>query len=302
MQKMTGKKSFKIQLKRILIYIKRKLSANLVKENLATSNQRVTDLTNLEKNGLLPRNDLLKAQLQSSTIELSLLDAENNWQLANVSMDILLGLPEKTELIPDSTTIDQPIQAKTLDEYVQAAYTNRKDASALNFRKKAAETGIKTVKGEYYPSLSLTGGYIAADIPKLLTVTNAVNLGLGVSYNIGSIWKTKAKVQQAEAKAKQWSISESILADNIRLEVSRSYLNWLSSQKKIQVYEKAIEQADENYRIVKNKFNNSLATTTELLDADMALLQTKLNFVFAKADAVVAYNKLLQNSGLETKQ
>lgn len=281
---------------------KAKASANLVKENLATSNQRVTDLTNLEKNGLLPRNDLLKAQLQSSTIELSLLDAENNWQLANVSMDILLGLPEKTELIPDSTTIDQPIQAKTLDEYVQAAYTNRKDASALNFRKKAAETGIKTVKGEYYPSLSLTGGYIAADIPKLLTVTNAVNLGLGVSYNIGSIWKTKAKVQQAEAKAKQWSISESILADNIRLEVSRSYLNWLSSQKKIQVYEKAIEQADENYRIVKNKFNNSLATTTELLDADMALLQTKLNFVFAKADAVVAYNKLLQNSGLETKQ
>ena len=281
---------------------KAKASANLVKENLATSNQRVTDLTNLEKNGLLPRNDLLKAQLQSSTIELSLLDAENNWQLANVSMDILLGLPEKTELIPDSTTIDQPIHAKTLDEYVQAAYTNRKDASALNLRKKAAETGIKAVKGEYYPSLSLTGGYIAADIPKLLTVTNAVNLGLGVSYNIGSIWKTKAKVQQAEAKAKQLSISESILADNIRLEVSRSYLNWLSSQKKIQVYAKAIEQADENYRIVKNKFNNSLATTTELLDADMALLQAKLNFVFAKADAVVAYNKLLQNSGLETKQ
>jgi len=278
---------------------KAKASVNLVEENLATANQRVTDLTGWEKNGLLPRNDLLKAQLQSSNIELSLLDAENNWQLANITMDLLLGLPEKTELIPDSTIIDALINVKTLDEYVQAAYSNRKDAAALNFRKKAAETGVKATRSEYYPNLALTGGYIAADIPKLITVTNAVNIGVGVSYNIGSLWKTKAKVQQAEARAKQQSISKSILDDNIRLQVSQSYLNWLSSQKKIQVYAKAVDQSAENYRIVKNKFNNSLATTTELLDADLAQLQAKMNYVFAKADAVVAYNKLLQASGLE---
>jgi outer membrane protein len=278
---------------------KTKASVNLVKENLANANQRVADLTNWEKNGLLPRNDLLKAQLQSSNVELSLLDAENNWQLANVVMNLLLGLPEKTELVPDSTIIDQAVTAKTVDEYVQEAYKNRKDAAALNFRKKAAETGVKATKGEYYPSISLTGGYIAADIPKVVTVTNAVNIGVGVSYNIGSLWKTKAKVQQAEARTKQLSISESILNENIRLQVSRAYLNLLSSQKKIQVYAKAVDLANENYRVIKNKFNNSLATTTELLDADVAQLQARLNYVFAKADAVVAYNKVLQASGLE---
>jgi outer membrane protein TolC len=91
--------------------------------------------------------------------------------------------------------------------------------------------------------------------------------------------------------------SEELLDDHIRLQVNKTYLTWLSNQKKIEVYSKAIEQANENYRIVKNKFNNSLATTTEVLDADVAQLQAKLNYVFAKADAVVVYNQLLQAAG-----
>jgi outer membrane protein TolC len=134
----------------------------------------------------------------------------------------------------------------------------------LDLRKKASESSIKSSKGDYYPSLAVTGGYIAADIPEVISITNALNIGVGVSYNIGSLWKTKAKVQQAEARAKQASIGESQLNDNIRLDVNHSYLNFLSSQKKIEVYEKAVEQAVENYRIVKNKYNNSLETTTDL--------------------------------------
>jgi outer membrane protein TolC len=188
---------------------------------------------------------------------------------------------------------------KSLDDYLQAAYTNRKDAAALELRKKAATSGVKATKGDYYPGLALSGGYIAASIPNFINVYNAIDAGIGLSYNLGSLWKTKAKVQQADARVKQLSLTQSLLADNIRLQVNQSYLNWLSSQKKIQVYAKAVEQADENYRIVKNKFNNSLATTTDLLDADLADLQSRLNYVFAKADAVVTYSKLLQTAGLE---
>jgi len=276
---------------------KSKQTITLIKENLNQAQHRVNDLTNLEKNGLLARNDLLKAELQQSNVELALLDAENNWQLANVSMDLLLGLTEKTELIPDSTLADQTFTVKTLDEYVQTAYTNRKDLASLDLRKKATETGVKIAKGDYYPSLALTGGYIAADIPKFITITNAVNIGAGISYNLGSLWKTKAKVQEAEARTKQLEISESLLNDNIRLEVSKAYLNWTSSQKKIEVYAKAVEQANENYRITKNKYDNTLATTTELIDADIAQLQARMNLVFVKADAVVLYNKLLQTAG-----
>ena len=284
---------------------KAKSSVSLVQENLAEAQQRVKDFSNLEKNGLLPRNDLLSAQLQASNFELGLLDAENNWKLANVSVNILLGLPENLELVPDSSMIDQNFSVKTLDDYLQTAYTNRKDLAALDLRKKASESAIRSAKGEYYPSLAVSGGYIAADIPEVITITNALNIGVGVSYNIGSLWKTKAKVQQAEARAKQAAIGESQLNDDIRLDVNHAYLNFLSSQKKIEVYEKAVEQAIENYRIVKNKHDNNLETTTDLLDANTKQLLERMNLIFAKAEAVVAYNKLLQAAGLleeKTKQ
>jgi outer membrane protein TolC len=284
---------------------KAKSSVALVQENLVEAQQRVTDFSNLEKNGLLARNDLLAAQLQTSNFELSLLDAENNWKLANVSMNIMLGLPDSLELDPDSSMINQNFSVKALNDYLQTAYTNRKDLAALDLRKKAGETGVKSARAEYFPSLAVSGGYIAADIPDFLTITNAFNIGAGISYNIGSLWKTKAKVQQAEAKVKQATIGESQLNDNIRLNVNQAYLNFLSSQKKIEVYEKGVEQATENYRIVKNKHDNNLETTTDLLDANVKQLLERMNLIFAKADAVVAYNKLLQSAGLleeNTKQ
>ncbi len=277
---------------------KAKEAIALVQENLEQSQQRVKDFTNLEKNGLLARNDLLKAELQSSNIELTLLDAQSNYRLASANMDIMMGLPEETDLIPDRNGLALPTSVKSIAEYEQDALQNRYDIAAAAVRKKSAELNIKTIKTDYYPSISLTGGYIAADIPKFLTITNAANIGVGVKYNISSLWKTKTKLAVAEAKVKQVQASEDMLSDNIRMQINQAYQGYLVSTKKIEVLGKSVEQATENYRITKNKYDNSLATTTELLDADVALLQSKLSVTNAKADSFLAYNKLLYAAGL----
>jgi outer membrane protein TolC len=276
-------------------------AVNIVKENLQSSMSRDTNFSNLEKNGLLARNDLLKSQLQTSNIELSLLDAENNLKIANVNMDLMLGLPEETTIEIDESFVNTQQDVKPFTDYETAAFQNRTDVQALAFRKKAAATGIKSAKAETYPTIALSGGYIAADIPHLVTITNAVNIGVGVSYNLASLWKTNTKVQQAKAREIQVNESEDILSDEIRLQINKDYQNYLLSQKKIDVYQKATEQATENYRITNNKYQNSLVTITDLLEADVSLLQAKLNSSFAKADAVLAYNKLLQTAGLLSK-
>ncbi|MEP6927297.1 MAG: TolC family protein [Ginsengibacter sp.] len=272
-------------------------TVNVVQENLQQSLQRDSVLSRLEQNGLLARNDLLKAQLQSSNIELSVLDAENNRKIANVNMNLMLGLPEQTILITDSSTFEKNFSLKNLEEYEQLALQNRKDILALAFRRKAATTGISAVKAEMYPSVALTGGYIAADVPHLITITNAVNAGVGLQYNLGSLWKTKAKIVQAKAREKEVIANEAQLADAIRLHVNQDYENYLLSQKKIEVYQKAVSQAIENYRITKNKYDNNLVNTTELLDANVSLLQSKINLAVAKADVILAYNRLLETTG-----
>jgi outer membrane protein TolC len=106
---------------------KAKAAVDLVKDNLSQSRKRDTDFANLEKNGIIARNDLLKAQLQTSNIELSLLDAENNRDLANVNMNLLLGLPERATLVLDSNSLATPGEPTPITAYEQQALQNRKD-------------------------------------------------------------------------------------------------------------------------------------------------------------------------------
>src|SRR5450432_944712 len=235
---------------------KAKETVTLVKEDLDQSRKRDTDFSNLEKNGLLARNDLLKGQLQTSNIELTLFDAQSNWKLSDVNMNILLGLPEKVLIVMDTSNLKYPEPLQTIEEYEKQAMENRKDMKALVLRQKAAGTSIKIARGEYYPGISITGGYVAADIPGFLTVTNALNIGIGVQYSLSSLWKVKAKIQQAKAREQQLLSDEDALNDNMRYQINEAYQGYLVSLQRIAVYEKAINQAVENYKITKNKYDN----------------------------------------------
>jgi len=273
----------------------------LVNENLTQSQQRLNDFTNLEKNGLLARNDLMKSKLQQSQIELAVLDAESNYKIACVNMNIMMGLPASTILIPDKSGLALPTILKSFEEYETLAFKNRNDVHAISIRKKVAELGVKNAESDKYPSVALTGGYVAANIPKLLTVYNAINLGVGIKYNIASLWKNKPHVEQAVANVTQIEQGELALDDKIKMQLNQAYQSYVVSIKKIEVYETAVLQATENYRITKNKHDNSLTTTTELLDADVSLLQSKLSVTNAKADSFLAYINLLYTAGLLTE-
>ncbi len=125
---------------------KAKAAEQLMQENLNTAKQRVRDMKNLEQNGLLARNDLLKSELQASKVELSLLDAQNNLHVARVNMNLMLGLPEGTQLAPD-TSFEKNSEMKPLSDWESLALANRKDMAALGNRMMAAQAGVRAAKG-----------------------------------------------------------------------------------------------------------------------------------------------------------
>ena len=270
----------------------------VLEENLTASQKRDETFLKLENNGLLARNDRLKAQLQTSNIELQLLDANNNYNIANINMDLLLGLPETTVIKIDENYINDLSENQSVSYYLNQAIQNRKDLQALDYQMKAANIGTKAAKAESLPSVAITGGYFAADVPGLVTITNAINVGVGVQYNLDNLWKKNSSLLKAQAREKQLAANNELLNDQIKLEINRDFQNSNLAKKKIEVYERALEQATENYRITKNKFDNGLANITDLLDADAALVSAKVNVINAKADASLAYKKLLQSSGI----
>lgn len=275
-------------------------SIKVLEENLSASQKRDETFLKLENNGVIARNDRLKANLQTSNIELQLLEAKNNYNIANINMDLLLGLPDATEIEVDQQYIDEADDVKPVDFYLNEARENRKDLQALDQQRKAAELGTKSAKAENLPSIAFTSGYVAADIPKFLTIYNAVNVGVGVSYNLSNLWKENSSLKQSKAREMQLSATNEMMNDNIKLEVNREYQNSDYSKKRIAVFEKAAVQANENYRITKNKYDNGLSTMTELLDADAAQIAANVGVINAKADAALAYRKLLQTTGTLT--
>ncbi|MGA9212837.1 TolC family protein [Kaistella sp.] len=272
----------------------------VLEDNLTASQKRDESFQKLEDNGIIARNDKLKANLQTSNIELQLLDANNNYNIANINMDLLLGLPDATEIEIDPNYIAELTENQPVSYYLNQAISQRKDVQALDYQRKAAELGTKAAKAESLPTIALTGGYIAAEIPKILTITNAANIGVGIQYNIDNLWKKNSSLMRSIATEKQLSATNELLNDQIKLEVNRDYQNSEFAKKRISVYEKAAAQANENYRVTKNKFDNGLATITELLDADTAQISANVNVVNAKADAALAYRKLLQTTGILT--
>ncbi|WP_159021603.1 TolC family protein [Formosa sp. L2A11] len=284
----------KLALQTINLYIslyKAEQSVLLFEENLVSAKQRVTDFTNMEKNGILARNDLLKAQLQVSQVEISLADAKKTKNILNYRLVTLLKLPEGTilETISDNFGIS-PTTVETDSIY-------RNDLEALKYQELATENQIKIAEGNYYPTIGIVGGYMAVDIPNAFTLTNAMNIGVGISYNISDIFKNKSEVAVAKSKADELKYTIDKATDDIKVEIENANQEYQLAFKKLELYAKSEEQAIENYRIVKDKFDNGLADTNDTLEADLGQLQAKINMAFAKANISQKYYELLTAQG-----
>lgn len=268
----------------------------LLKENQKSAEQRVTDFTALEKNGIIPRNDLLKSQLQVSKIQLSLDEALNNEKIINYYLVTLLKLPSDTKLaVTESDLINFPKNSLPTDE--QPAFQNRKDLEALQFQEKATQDNIKIAKGDYYPTVGLTGGYAALNVNNIMKLENAMFIGVGVSYDVSGILKNSTQVKIAESKALEVKNTEELLKDNIRVQVQQALTNYDLAIKQNTVYNQAVEQATENYRIVKDKYDNGLSDTNDLLEADVEQLKSKIAETIAKVDVIQKYYELLSATG-----
>ena len=259
----------------------------LIEDNLKSAQQRVKDFSAMEENGIIARNDLLKSQLQESNIALSLDNTKKNVSVVNYKLVTLLQLPENTQI-----EIDIEAVKSEMAKNQNTANGTRNDLAALQLQQNASETGVKIAQSNYYPSLSLLGGYIAFNLKNVLEVNNAINIGVGLSYDLSSIFKNGKEVKLASSRASETKLAVRILSDKIKEEEHEAMENYSLSQKQSLVYDKAVEQATENYRIVKDKYDNSLSTTNDLLEADVEQLQSKINQALSKADVAQKYYEL----------
>lgn len=272
----------------------------ILKENQKSAKQRVNDFVELEKNGIIPRNDLLKSQLQVSKIQLSLDETNNNLKIINFYLVTLLKLNPDTKLeIRESDFAD--FQMTNVPTNDVPALENRKDLLAVQLQEKASEANIKITKGAYYPTIAIIGGYTALDLSNVITVQNAMHIGVGISYDLSALLKNETLVKLAENKFIEAQNSEAILTDYIKSQVQKAIEDYALAIKQDVVYAAAVEQSSENFRIIKDKYENGLSDTNDLLEADVEQLTAKINKALAKANTIQKYYELLSVTGQLTQ-
>ncbi|TDW99389.1 TolC family protein [Dinghuibacter silviterrae] len=273
----------------------------IVGRNMQDVDQKLTEITKYESQGLATRNDVLRFQLQKSQIELSEIELENDRKDANYDLNIILGLPDSTQLTVsnfDYKLQEQPVFTDLLTQ----ADANRRELQELAFQDKVADINIKKIQDGKLPTLAATAGmyYInptGKPIPTDHTVLAPITLGVGVSWNIGSLYTTKNKVAEAAAQKQEIVTSKDQAQDDIRKDVHKAYLGYLQSLDKIRVLQVAVDQAEENERITESKFQNNLANTTDRIDAQTQLYQSRVNLELAKSDAAIAYYTMIKSTG-----
>jgi outer membrane protein len=273
----------------------------VVEQNLATIDAQIKQSQRFFEQGLVTKNDVLRFQLQRSNIELNGIDLENNRRIINYNMDILLGLPENTQLnIAQITEANR--DAAPLANYLDTALANRPELRQMDLRTQVAETNIKNIKANTTPTLSASGsayyvGISGNPIPKNGNFITPISVGLTLGWDFGSLWTNKNKVNEARLQREEVIINKGITTDNVKNEVNQSYQNYRTALDKINLLQTSINQALENNRILESKYKSNISSATDRADAQTLLYQAQINLELAKADAGLAYYTLIKSTG-----
>lgn len=283
-------------------FVKLRLSQQIVQENINAAKQRVDEVTSMRERGLATDNDVLKTQLYQSNLELSQSDVDNSVAVAQYNLCILLGMPVTTIIQADTTGLFAAVNLLPESNYEQLALSNRTELQAAGYRAQASESNVKVAQSVFYPTVGVGADY-DYDRPnqRIFPPTDEFNsswdIGVKLSWNLTNLYSGRHSVEDAKVQAAQTQVQSDMLSDNIRMEVFQNYSACQNASNKLKTLELAVTQSSENSRQVKAKYNEQAALMSDVLDADAALLQARVNLVLQRAELQLAYQKLLKSTG-----
>lgn len=295
-QKNINNKALEIQTSFWNLY-KAQMLVEMTEEYLRSLDEELRITKNFVDNGLVTINDYLKLQLQYSNTMLQMIDAKNNLLIAKATFNKSLGLP-----LNDSTEIEisflPPLQQEIdYTAFLSEAMLNREELKSSEYKIKSAEDRITSANSNWWPKLYAGGNFYLYNVnAETFSIDNEKlqlwSVGLSLNWDLWNWGYTSSKSEQAEQEMLQNKESLELLKDQIEIEVYNAYLVLNSQIEKIKVSQLAVASAEENSRITKDKYDNQLATTSDLIEAEVELLNSKSRLTISQADYELAKARL----------
>jgi len=271
----------------------------IARESIKQMRAHMRDLQNMYDVGMLTKNEVLKAQVQLSNVQLMEIKAKNAVKLAQTAFCNVVGLPLDTEILPDEPLKMIPLPVENVKQAIQLAKANRPDLKMIQENVIIGKKMVNINKGSYLPTVALAANYgykypdreYNPDFYATWTVSIVAQMTL---FDWGETYYKKA---QSEYQLAQIKNTQKMVQDGATLDVTQSFLQTIEAREKIQASEKTVAQAKENFRVTNDKFKEGMATNTDFLDANALLTQAKNDYVSALADYRISVAKLLKAIG-----
>ncbi len=260
----------------------------------------VNNLENMQLAGLITSNEILKAKVKYSEAELNIFKAKNGLKLAKMSLNKTLGLRIEDEV----NLTDSLLKAEDYS-YVFAkdeTINNRPEIKSLNSLLDINAKLISITKSRYLPNLVLQGNYNFINPNPY----NSMEPEFGNNWQIGLIGQMElfhgndTYYQLATAKhnkkVTEFEIQEA--KEKITLELEQAKLKYEEAKQYLSMAENNLSQAVENLRVCKDKFEEGLLTSSEVLEAQTLWQQAFGTTIEAKTDLRITETKLKKALGL----
>lgn len=270
--------------------------SQVIAKNIELTEKVILQMKARREQGTVLKNDITRYELQLQSLELAKTQLDDAQKIIRHQIATMVHLPEGEDFEIDAQSLeDDGMALRALiseKSWQQTATENNIDIRQASLATEMSEQKIRNTRAASLPFVAviaednLFGPYTNDLIPKNANV-NVWFVGIGVKYDLSSIWKNRYDIRKAKQESHQARESVQLAREGIENAVHASYTNLLTCSVEVQTQQKQVELADQNYTVVKNRYDNDLALLTDMLDAsnmklsaDMALVNARINMLY----------------------
>ncbi len=266
-------------------------AAGVMQEAVKTAQAHQKQVEAMYKQGLVLDSDLLRIRVFAADMAQQASARAADAQVARAYLGYAMGTEQEVDPKGDFAP---PVAAlPPLDEAEKAALEGRGDLKAMALQTQQAEQGVKMSRAGYWPQVGVMAAY-EQDTQRWTKAAWGDNWMLGVQVKI-PIFDGGARAGRVEtARAHQLQAQQALLdlQQKARVEAKAAWLRARSAAERVAVTTDSEAQARENQRIVALRYDEGMASITDLLDADMALTTASLTRAQAIHDEIVERARL----------
>jgi outer membrane protein TolC len=263
---------------------------NLVKEE--QERVRIAEASYTE--GRIAKYDLLRNQTGLAEAQQQLANAERDVQVALVDLKTVMGVtPASNITLSDQLTYTQA--PGTADSYLATALKNRPEIAAARARINPANASIGVAKSAYKPQIYATAMEGVSATSDGTDTGSTVGVTIGLPILDGGLRRWAVKEAESMRDAMRRDEQQAVL--RVQQDVNTVWAELQAADRNVQLSKTAVTQAEEDYRVIRLRYESGKAVNVEVLDALASLVRARNNRLIALYEHNVARDRLARTIG-----